>query len=398
MNKKTIIISTLFFTTLLCIIIFSVIKMTFAGDNANQPSIVIECDNSSINPNTSTTCYIRGKNFNYGVASIEANLNVGNNLTLTSVEKNSSWEQGSINNNGRILLYSATNKHDNFEIASFVVKADNINDDGANTNLSLTNVVISNGEDNFKEMSMTESAINIRIKSNINSLSSLNVNSNNILTNETTYYLTIENEEYVIINATCTSNSSILSGDIGTKKINYGLNTFNIKVTSESGIDNVYTIYITKPEFLTFSENVIIKTIDNDSFFEKNTTDNSFNTYNKIKNEITTSGKITIKNKSGIELSSDDKIGTGDKLLISLSNKTNNYYIIIKGDVNGDGNVSLADVAKSFQHVAKTKIISQTNLYYLLAGDVVKDKDDEIKLNDVAKLFQYVSGTYPTLN
>ena len=61
------------------------------------------------------------------------------------------------------------------------------------------------------------------------------------------YELTID-EDNTTISATKYDNNSSISGDIGNKKLNYGLNAFTIKVTSESGIVNTYTLKINRPD------------------------------------------------------------------------------------------------------------------------------------------------------
>ncbi len=388
MNKKMLILFAILFMTSVGIIVHSIIRMTYSASN---PEIVIECDNTSMNSSSSMTCYVRGKNFNYGVSSFEGTLVLGTNLTLSANEKDSSWE-GSTTNEGEIVLYTDTNKTGNFNIASFTINSSNTNN-GYNSNISMTNVKI--GNQNFEEISMNVQSISIRIKSNVNTLATLTINSNNILTSgEYTYNLTSSSSN-VTIGATKADQKSTMTGDVGTKSLNYGVNSFTITVTSESGISKTYRINITRPDILDFSNNITIKTANNISYFSKYSSDKTANTPVKIRDEITTSGQITIKNSQNVTLSDSDRVGTGSKLSISLSSETKNYTIVIPGDVNGDGNISVVDVSKLFQHYRKTNIISENDYHYILAGDVVAD--NTIKLPDVAKLFQYVRGTISSL-
>ena len=398
MNKKFLIIFIALFIVSVCTIIVSVTRITYS---ANNPAIVIECDSSSMNPSSSMTCHLRGKNFTTnGVSLIEARLVVSSNLTLSSVtkdgniinDKNEIW-QGEANDTGEVTLYGVT-VTGNFDIISFTITSSNITT-GYNAKISLTNVEI--GNQNFETSSMTVSDTNIRIKSSINTLSTLTVNSNNILTSQTTYELT-SSSNTVTIGATKTSETSTMSGDVGTKTLNYGLNTFTITVTSEAGSSKTYTIKITRPDILSFSNKVTTKTDNSTSYFIKygNTFNEAYNTPSIIRNEITTSGQIAIKNKSNVTISDSDKVGTGSKLTITLSGEVKNYTIVIPGDTNGDGNVNEIDVAKLFQHYRGTTPIPENQQYYLIAGDVVQD--NIIKLPDVAKLFQYTRGTIEQLN
>ena len=60
------------------------------------------------------------------------------------------------------------------------------------------------------------------------------------------YHLTVNSDTSIIeIKATLEDSNATVSGN-GLKLLNSGLNTFPIKVTSEDGKDNTYTIYITK--------------------------------------------------------------------------------------------------------------------------------------------------------
>lgn len=82
-------------------------------------------------------------------------------------------------------------------------------------------------------------------------------------------------------------------------------------------------------------------------------------------------------------------IGTGDKVKIYLDNTLiSEYDIIVKGDITGDGDSKVNDVAKLYQYL-KGKITMDD--CYIYAGNVVNN-DEEIKINDVAKLYQFIKG------
>lgn len=82
-------------------------------------------------------------------------------------------------------------------------------------------------------------------------------------------------------------------------------------------------------------------------------------------------------------------VATGDIVKISKDNyEVGSYSIIIKGDVVGNGMITVADVAKLYQYqTGKIKMES----VFIEAGNVVST-DNVIKINDVAKLYQYVKG------
>ena len=60
---------------------------------------------------------------------------------------------------------------------------------------------------------------------------------------------------------------------------------------------------------------------------------------------------------------------------------------------NGDGKVTLADVAKLYQFL-KNKITMED--FYIKAGDTVGN-NQTIKVVDVSKLYQYIKGTVTSL-
>ena len=95
-----------------------------------------------------------------------------------------------------------------------------------------------------------------------------------------------------------------------------------------------------------------------------------------------------VYNKSS-SLKTSGNLATGDTIkLYNGDSFITQYTSIVKGDINGDGNVSIADVAKAYQHVKGKK---EMNDIEIIAGDVASS-DDEVKVNDVAKIYQFVKG------
>ena len=198
---------------------------------------------TKLKPNEETTCSVKA-NTNDEVSAVGARIVLGSNLTLTSVTTDSAWQGDG--NDGNIQLYIGENKKGNFNIATFKVKAGSVNT-GADTSVSLNDVKLSDAS--FAETDFTVSSVGVRILSNINTLKTLTVSDGNFTFNKGTnnYELTIDKDN-TTISATKDDNNSSISGDIGNKKLNYGLNTFTIKVTSESGIVNIYTLKINRPD------------------------------------------------------------------------------------------------------------------------------------------------------
>lgn len=78
-------------------------------------------------------------------------------------------------------------------------------------------------------------------------------------------------------------------------------------------------------------------------------------------------------------------IGTG----YTLVNGQERFKISVIGDVNGDGKITVADVAYVYQYVLKN--VNITDKSVLKAASILKK--DIIRVSDVAKLYQFVYGT-----
>ncbi len=86
-------------------------------------------------------------------------------------------------------------------------------------------------------------------------------------------------------------------------------------------------------------------------------------------------------------------VGTGYKVQIYLNEDIIAEYItIVKGDITGDGDITISDVAKLYRGL-KNKITLED--YEMEAGNIIDD--NIIKINDVSKLYRYVKGKINTL-
>lgn len=207
-------------------------------------SINLSCDKIKLNPNEETTCYVKG-NIDEEVSGIDATLVLGDNLTLSSITKDSIWDSGDVGtDSNKIVLVTSNNPKGSFNVVTFKVKAGSKSN--IDTKISLSSVKLSNATD-FTETDFTVDDVSIRIPSTVNTLSSLTVSGTtfNFNENTTSYELEVDSDK-VTINATRKDTNSVVSGDTGSKNLKYGLNTFYVKVTSESGSVKTYTLKITR--------------------------------------------------------------------------------------------------------------------------------------------------------
>ena len=101
---------------------------------------------------------------------------------------------------------------------------------------------------------------------------------------------------------------------------------------------------------------------------------------------INTSGSIEVTNNNNELLSDDLVIGTGSKLKITLSKRTVEYTLSVRGDVTGNGQVKMADVMKIATHIIEGNVISGNA--FERAADITGD--GKIKMNDVMKLATFI--------
>lgn len=93
--------------------------------------------------------------------------------------------------------------------------------------------------------------------------------------------------------------------------------------------------------------------------------------------------------ENNTELTETSTIKTGYS--IKLDDETK-YQLAVIGDTTGDGEINIADVAKTYQYL-KNKITMDK--IYQVSGDVTYD--NQILINDIAKIYSYVKGKITTL-
>ena len=129
-------------------------------------------------------------------------------------------------------------------------------------NVGNTKIYEMDGEDsitclNGEETSNCANSLYTELKyfiesSDTNTLSAIKLDGhtlNDFKEDKKTYDINVEGKQDSInIEAIKKDERSSLGGDLGTKKLSYGTNTFKIQVTSESGQDNTYTLNIKRPD------------------------------------------------------------------------------------------------------------------------------------------------------
>lgn len=170
--------------------------------------------------------------------------------------------------------------------------------------------------------------------------------------------------------------------------VNYlGITTkFKVTVTSNKPSDDVNFGDLT----LIVNENVKYLRTDNDLNVKeliKNLKDANPNISLEIK-------VFDVKGKEVLD-SQDKKSTTNMKIKIKNGQEETEYVLIVRGDLNSDGEINILDIMKLLQHVAETQATNQKdeakilNGAYLLAADI--SKDGKTGLQDITQLLRLVS-------
>ncbi len=193
------------------------------------------------------------------------------------------------------------------------------------------------------------------------------------------------------ISATAVNSNAKISGT-GTKNLVTGNNNVVITVTAQNGDQKKYTINIKKEPS---NGEVVYKKISEIIKGAKITTDGtyitglSFNTSiasmrNSI-DSVDSRANVVIKRRNK-EISSGNLV-TGDTLTIVSGSETKTYSIVLYGDLNGDGKISIVDLLKTQKHLLGTTKLSGA---YAKAADV--NKDGKITAIDLLKVQKHILG------
>ena len=171
------------------------------------------------------------------------------------------------------------------------------------------------------------------------------------------YNLNTELDE-INISAISSNENSTISG-IGKKILELGNNSFNIIVTAEDNSTRTYTLNVNK-----------VKMEDNKIIFNGLTVNEDKNYIYKIEvgtsidtiiNSVSTNGKVSVIRDNDISITA-----TGQKLKIDFDDYSVEYIIIVKGDVNGDGKVTLSDITTALKGYRKKMMVSLNYLILLV--------------------------------
>ena len=220
-------------------------------------------------------------------------------------------------------------------------------------------------------------------------LSSLSVNGYNLTP---TYNMYNYNYELVVdlstasvdINAVAVSGATASGG--GTKSLNEGTNYFEITVTAASGFAQKYTLTIYRQEGGATSNPAapsISGSYNVGDYITKVSPETSVSAF--MSNIKVNNGSAKLLNSSGSEKTSGN-VATGDILVVSSqSGEAFRKTVVIYGDTNGDGKISIVDLANVQKHILQVKSASGI---YATSSDT--NKDGKITIIDLANVQKHI--------
>jgi hypothetical protein len=140
---------------------------------------------------------------------------------------------------------------------------------------------------------------------------------------------------------------------------------------SDSNISMGYNIAtLTQKQSISFASYNVSQT----NYITKLTADRR--TVNNFTSALTLGEDASLKFTKGIaEISGTDKIGTGTKLEVTTNSGIIAYTALIYGDVNGDGDISVGDLAGIKLHILRQTLLSGD---YLKAANISKNSTPAI--------------------
>lgn len=203
------------------------------------------------------------------------------------------------------------------------------------------------------------------------------------------------NKTSVVIEANANSSKATVTGT-GTINLTSDEQDILINVTSEVGVLKTYKITIKKSPSSKTTETSIdaiiadvpVKlTTDNLSStaitgIEENTTTSTLIT---LINSTAPTANMVIKNSSNVVKSG--ALATGDKLTITNGTNEKTYSIIIKGDNNGDGKITILDLLRIQKHILKASTLTNENYN---ACDT--NYDNKIDILDLLRVQKHILG------
>lgn len=233
-----------------------------------------------------------------------------------------------------------------------------------------------------------------------------------------TYYLILDgNIKNITVNASAVSSLSTISGNTGSIAISQGVNNLKINVKAQSGDVKTYCLVVVlndknfKPGDEGTTASTTTTTTTKPSTTSPTTTSPTTSSgiktgYNlsdgkvfgispktapsKVLGNLNLYGNATasLTNSKGVNKMSG-YVGTGDKLTVTVNGKSNTYTVIIRGDTDGDGEITAVDLLMVRKNILGLYKLSGE---YAAAADT--DRSSKIDAVDLLMVRKHILKTY----
>lgn len=266
---------------------------------------------------------------------------------------------------------------------------------GKEYKVELTNIEVTTKDYKYQKLNNISSTI--KIISNINTLKHLEVVDHELspkFNSNTLDYKVSTIKDTITIKATPTDNSATISGDIGDKKLQYGVNKFTINVTSAKGEIRKYNLYITRTaKQLPKNSDITLKSLTikpGKIAFDKNNFQYKVDIEYNIENiEVTA---VPTSDKADIKIEQPEKLEIGENIIsiiVTAEDGTTGKYIIVVNKLekpSSDATIKNINI-KGYTLNFKSDIYK----YKLDVEDDIK-LDIEVELNDNKAKYQILGN------
>ena len=233
---------------LLIMVLFAPLKVL-----AGSVTVDLDCP-ATANKNSEITCKVSATPVGTNLAGIQFNYDF-KEVNYQSFTPDKNWAIYSNSVNGVSLGIDASN-------GKVVVGTLKLKTKTSSATISLTRIQGTN--DSYETLNSSNVSKTVRIKSDNNDLQELSIEgvelTPNFDSNITSYTANVDAESIKISGSA--SNNATIKG-LGTFNLKYGDNSFNIEVTSESGLKKIYTIIIKRTDDRNTNNKLKSLTIDN---------------------------------------------------------------------------------------------------------------------------------------
>lgn len=209
------------------------------------------------------------------------------------------------------------------------------------------------------------------------------------------------NNVQLIEGKTLNINATIYPSDATNNNLNWSSNNESVAIVDENGkitaVSEGEAVINVQLDNVSANCNVKVIKIENNDYLEFDSslkingdeisgiTVDSVGDFRKL---VNTNFVVEFYDSKGSVLDDSSRIGTGNRLCLKNSNgdEVYNYYFIVYGDVNGDGDINSLDVLVLQKYILELK---QLDELYLKAGNISKNGELPSSL-DVLKVQRHV--------